>query len=54
MIIMIIVRETAPLSPTRVGVSDVGKDQSLIVVLMDATNDANDTRMYYSEGNNIS
>ena len=52
MIIMIIVRKFAPVSPTRVAVSDVGKDESSTAVLMDALNDAIDPRTDDSEDNN--
>ena len=54
MIIMIIIRETAPVSPSRDAVSDVGKDEYSTAVLMHALNDTIDARTEDSEDNNIS
>ena len=52
MIIMIIVRKFAPVSPSRDAVSDVGKDEYSTAVLMDALNDTIDPRTDDAEDNN--
>ena len=52
MIIMIIVRKFAPVSPSRDAVSDVGKDEYSTAVLMHALNDTIDARTEDSEDNN--
>ena len=52
MIIMIIVRKFAPVSPSRDAVSDVGKDEYSTAVLMHALNDTIDPRTDDWEDNN--
>ena len=53
MIIMIIVRKFAPVSPSRDAVSDVGRMSTSLAVLMDALNDTIDARTEDSPDNNM-